>query len=198
MHTSTIAPLLGRRIFFTVSDLPLDKIHLTEPDFLVGFGTAFIEKSSLLLRGCGGGITAWKGTITPYANKFGVYISDSSTAAANSTIAPELVGQCALGRPWNALMRSVFMNTYLDSSIKPQGFIVWSTTASQYNASTIEAEWKDYGPGYNLTAILASNVTQLLTDDMVEQYRTPESVFMTPTGKQPAVDWIDEAYLGEI
>ena len=90
------------------------------------------------------------------------------------------------------------MNTYLDPSIKPQGFIVWSTTASQYNASTIEAEWKNYGPGYNLTAILASNVTQLLTDAMVQQYRTPESVFMTPTGKQPAVDWIDGAYLDRV
>ncbi|EME88625.1 carbohydrate esterase family 8 protein [Pseudocercospora fijiensis CIRAD86] len=35
-----------------------------QTDFLYGFGTLWIEKSRLLLRSCGGGITAWKGTNT--------------------------------------------------------------------------------------------------------------------------------------
>jgi hypothetical protein len=39
-------------------------------DFLYGFGTAWIESSLLSLRGCGGGITAWKGTNTTTQNKY--------------------------------------------------------------------------------------------------------------------------------
>jgi hypothetical protein len=39
-------------------------------DFLYGFGTAWIESSLLSLRGCGGAITAWKGTNTTTQNKY--------------------------------------------------------------------------------------------------------------------------------
>lgn len=85
-----------------------------QTDFLYGFGTLFIENSSLLLRNCGGGITAWKGTNTTFTNKYGVYISDSQLLAANSSIAPVIKDKCSLGRPWNALHRSLYINTYFD------------------------------------------------------------------------------------
>ena len=35
-----------------------------QTDFLYGFGTAWVERTKLLLRGCKGGIIAWKGTNT--------------------------------------------------------------------------------------------------------------------------------------
>lgn len=38
-----------------------DNVIAGQTDFLYGFGTAWIEKSTLALRNCGGGITAWKG-----------------------------------------------------------------------------------------------------------------------------------------
>lgn len=38
-----------------------DNIIAGQTDFLYGFGTAWIEQSTLTLRSCGGGITAWKG-----------------------------------------------------------------------------------------------------------------------------------------
>jgi pectin methylesterase-like acyl-CoA thioesterase len=38
-----------------------DTVIAGQTDFLYGFGTAWIEKSTLALRNCGGGITAWKG-----------------------------------------------------------------------------------------------------------------------------------------
>jgi pectin methylesterase-like acyl-CoA thioesterase len=69
-----------------------------QTDFLYGFGTAWIQSSKLLLRSCGGGITAWKGTRTSFPNKYGVYIHDSQVMKASSNLS--IKGKCALGRPW--------------------------------------------------------------------------------------------------
>lgn len=69
-----------------------------QTDFLYGFGTLWIEASKLLLRSCGGGITAWKGTNTTFTNKYGVYIHDSSVMKVNSSL--NITHKCALGRPW--------------------------------------------------------------------------------------------------
>lgn len=104
-----------------------------QTDFLYGFGTLWIQSSLLSLRSCGGGITAWKGTNTTFVNKYGVYIHDSSVLKANSSL--QIQGLCALGRPWNALHRSIFANTYLDDSIKPSGYIQWSATDPRVNYS---------------------------------------------------------------
>lgn len=99
-----------------------------ETDFLYGFGTLWIQDSELQLRGCGGGITAWKGTNTTFANHYGAYVHGSVVAAANASIAATMTGRCALGRPWNAAHRSIFANTWLDASIKASGYIEWSST----------------------------------------------------------------------
>jgi pectin methylesterase-like acyl-CoA thioesterase len=40
-----------------------DNVIAGQVDFLYGFGTAWIEQSTLALRNCGGGITAWKGNV---------------------------------------------------------------------------------------------------------------------------------------
>jgi pectin methylesterase-like acyl-CoA thioesterase len=69
-----------------------------QTDFLYGFGTAWIQSSMLKLRGCGGGITAWKGTNTTFVNKYGVYIHDSTVEKANASLS--IKAKCALGRPW--------------------------------------------------------------------------------------------------
>ncbi len=161
----------------------------------LGFGTAWVQHSTVLLRGCGGGIIAWKGTNTTFPNKYGAYISSSTVQAANSTVAATIVGKCALGRPWNAQHRSVYLNTELDASIKGQGYNTWSgapyAPGSNYNNYTVEAEYKSSGPGFNLAARIAGNVTQELTADQARAYRTPKDVFMTPTGEQPNIAWID-------
>lgn len=67
------------------------------------------------------------GTNTTFENKYGVYISESKVLAANSTIAPIIKGACPLGRPWNAQHRSIFMDSYFDESVLPEGYIGWGT-----------------------------------------------------------------------
>lgn len=166
-----------------------------QTDFLYGFGTAWIEKSKLTLRGCGGGIIAWKGLNTTYANKNGCYVSNSSLLAANSSIAPTMVGACALGRPWNAQQRSVYLNTYMDASILPIGYKGWTNdpATNRINNYTFMAEYKSYGPGFNLTARIAGNITKELNAKTVAPYDNPRDVFMTPQGVQPNVAWIDRS-----
>jgi hypothetical protein len=147
------------------------------------------------MRSCGGGVTAWKGTNTTFANKYGVYISDSFLNAANSSIAPAMVGKCYLGRPWNAQHRSVYINTYMDASIRGQGYEEWSSNplTDNYNNYTITDEYKSSGHGFNLTARIAGNVTQEFTADQARAYRTPKDVFMKPDGSQSDISWIDPA-----
>ena len=55
------------------------------------------------------------------------------------------------------------------------------------------AEYKDYGPGFNLTAReAASNVTIELTDEQYAPYSSPAKVFQYPfSGEFGNVAWID-------
>ncbi|CAI7616505.1 unnamed protein product [Penicillium glandicola] len=163
-----------------------ESILAGQTDFLYGFGTAWIQSSAVQLRGCGGGITAWKGTNTTTPNKYGVYIVDSSVRAANSSIAPDIKGLCALGRPWNSQHRSIFARSYEDGSIDPQGYIDWVVSGvSRFEEGvTLMAEYRDYGPGFNKTARLEGGVTSVLGWEGYEPYSTPQKVFVD-------TEWVD-------
>jgi len=171
-----------------------DNIIAGETDFLYGFGTAYFEKSTLSLRNCGGGITAWKGTNTTFDNKYGVYIDRTQVIAANRTIGQTIVGKCPLGRPWNSLHRSVFMDSYFDASVKDAGYIIWAGSPN-FNELTFMATWADFGPGYNEAAERSSGVTLVLDDEDVKPYRYPVDVFMTQDGTPGNVEWIDQSVL---
>ncbi|KAI8632939.1 carbohydrate esterase family 8 protein [Xylariaceae sp. FL1651] len=169
-----------------------DVVVAGQTDFLYGFGTLFLTYSTLSLRNCGGGITAWKGTNTTFANKYGVYISDSQVLAANSSIAPIIADRCSLGRPWNDEHRSLFINTYLDPSILPAGYTQWSGKPNGgIGVNTSMAVYNVYGPGYDAAAEQASNITKIFDDQEAKPYLRPVDVFMTPKGEQPNIAWID-------
>jgi pectin methylesterase-like acyl-CoA thioesterase len=163
-----------------------------QTDFLYGFGTLWLQSCLVSLRNCGGGITAWKGTNTTFTNRYGAYIHDSSVLAANTSIAAVIKGKCALGRPWNALHRSIFVNTYLDASVLAAGYIKWSATDPRVNANTTMAEYRDYGPGWNETARRESNVTIVMTEDEYKPYSTLVKIFQFPfSGEFGNTRWID-------
>ncbi|KAL3423776.1 pectinesterase family protein [Phlyctema vagabunda] len=161
-----------------------------QTDFFYGFGTAWVERTSVSLRNCGGGITAWKGTNTTFPNKYGVYIVDSNVHAANSSIAAIIKGKCPLGRPWNVQHRSIFARTYLDASILPTGYIDWNP--ARYTANlTLQAEYRDFGPGFNATGRALSRFDVQLTPLQYAPYSTPAKVFQTPDGTFGDTSWID-------
>ncbi|CCF36402.1 pectinesterase [Colletotrichum higginsianum] len=172
-----------------------DNVIAGQTDFLYGFGTAYIQNSTLSLRNCGGGITAWKGTNTTFDNKYGVYISDSQAIAANASIAQTIRGACPLGRPWNAQHRSIFMESYFDASIKPQGYIQWGATDNRINNYTFMAVYDDRGPGWTPAQMAASNITKVLDAAAVKTYRNPVDVFQTAEGTFGFVSWIDQSVL---
>ncbi|KAF5025837.1 hypothetical protein F66182_2059 [Fusarium sp. NRRL 66182] len=179
---------LGNAFFY-------DNIIAGQTDFLYGFGTAWVDRSTLSLRNCGGGITAWKGTNTTFENKYGVYIDNSKVMASNTTMAQNLVGKCPLGRPWNSQHRSIFMKSYFDPVVFPSGYIEWNPATPRVDNYTLMAVWNDFGPGYHVEALKASNVTRFLTDAEVRPYRSPSDVFQTPEGKFGNVRWIDRKAL---
>ncbi|KAL7271763.1 hypothetical protein RUND412_005457 [Rhizina undulata] len=159
-------------------------------DFLYGFGTAFISHSNLTLRSCGGGISAWKGTNTTFENTYGVYISDSYIQKANSSLS--ITNKCFLGRPWNSLHRSVFMNNYMDDSIAAQGYEDWVVSGvSRLNNYTYMAEYASYGPGWNETGRIEGNVTRLIGKKEAEKWNSPQKVFLTADGKHGETQWLD-------
>ncbi|KAM0282225.1 hypothetical protein ACHAQH_003089 [Verticillium albo-atrum] len=174
-----------------------DNVIAGQTDFLYGFGTAWVAHSTLSLRNCGGGITAWKGTNTTFPNKYGVYISDGSQVlAANASIAQTIKGRCPLGRPWNAQHRSIFSDTYLDASVLPAGYIRWGATDPRTTNLTFMAVHEDRGPGWNVTALEANvGVTVVLDDAGVEPYERPVDVFLTEEGVPGNVGWIDQSVL---
>lgn len=183
-----------------------------QTDFFYGFGTCWVTESAVTLRGCGGGITAWKGTNTTFENKYGVYIHDSDVRKANSSL--EITHKCYLGRPWNAQHRSIFAHSYLDDSINPSGYVQWGATDPRVNLSklcnpeiiiravltahlpyvdTTMAEYKTYGPGYNATGrAAAANITIELTKKQYAPFSSPERVFQFPTGEFGNTAWIDK------
>jgi hypothetical protein len=109
---------------------------------------------------------------------------------ANSSL--ELTGICALGRPWNALHRSIFANCNLDDSIKPSGYIAWGTTDPRLGANTTMAEYESYGPGWNATGRAVGNVTVVMDDAQYEPYSSVEKVFQYPfDGRSGNTGWVD-------
>lgn len=168
-----------------------DSIIAGQTDYLYGFGTLFVDKSTLLNRNCGGGVTAWKGTNTTFENKYGVYVADSQIIASNTSILEIKRGQCSLGRPWNSIHRSVIMDTYLDEAILPAGYTVWGGSPQNFNNLTTMAVYETFGPGNDDAAQKAGNVTLVWEKEDVRPYFRPLDVFMTWHGEQPNVDWID-------
>lgn len=91
-------------------------------------------------------------------------------------------------------MRSIFARTYLDDSILSTGFIDWNP--SHYvenvgNYSTIQAEYKNYGPGYNATGRAISLYDQVFNDTEWAPYSSPVEVFQDPEGNFGDVSWVD-------
>jgi pectin methylesterase-like acyl-CoA thioesterase len=172
-----------------------DAIIAGQTDYIYGFGALWVENSTLVSRSCSY-VTAMKGLNTTFPNKYGAYISNSRLISNNATVLNG-TGKCSLGRPWNSNHRSVFMNTYLDPQILPAGYTEWSGAVNgNIGVNTTMAVYNVYGPGNNVTAQQASNLTKIFTAAEVAPYSSPVKVFMTPQGEQPNVAWIDPlAYL---
>lgn len=88
-------------------------------------------------------------------------------------------------------MRAIFARTYLDDSILSTGYIDWAGTPRYTPNLTLQAEYKNYGPGYNATGRAISKFDVQLTESQWSVYDDPGKVFQTPEGAFGDTQWID-------
>ncbi|KAJ7708822.1 pectin lyase-like protein [Mycena rosella] len=151
-------------------------------DYIYGFGTAYFDQSLIGTRGAGC-TTAWKGTPN-YTNTYGAYFSQSSIVRApDANPALNLTGMQTLGRPWNNASVVVYIDSYMDSTINPAGFQIWSPTDPR-NETIYYAEEGSHGPGFNASARVSFD--HLLTTKQTRQNFTVEKIF---GGLPMWVDW---------
>lgn len=87
------------------------------------------------------------------------------------------------------------MKSYFDSSIMAQGYIPWGGSPQNVGPKTFLAVWDNRGPGNNVSAQIASNLTKVLDDAGVQPFRYPADVFITEDGEPRNVGWIDSSIL---
>lgn len=122
-----------------------------------------------------------------------MYIHDSTIAKANASLAEDIKGKCPLGRPWNALHRSIFSNCFLDDSVLPEGYIEWVPSEPRVGVNTTMAEYKNKGPGWDARARAKSNVSIVMDKKAYRPYNSIEKVFQWPgTGKAGNTRWVDQ------
>ncbi|KAG2130656.1 carbohydrate esterase family 8 protein [Suillus bovinus] len=160
----------------------VDSIIYGQTDYLFGFGMAWFQNVILANRACGGGITAWRGTS---GTRNGAYIADSKIIRSpDANITTKTDSGCSLGRPWNTMAVAVYLNTYMDESIRPAGFSSWSGKASIPD-TTFYAEFNSSGPGGDTSARVEQD--HILTSDQASSF-TLEEVF------EGIPAWIDFNY----
>lgn len=106
-------------------------------DFVFGWATAVFRDCDVVCKGDGGYVTA---ASTPEEHDFG-YVFDGCRIVGD---VPE--DSFHLGRPWRPYARTVFMNSYLDDHIRPEGWHNWDDPDKEETA--FYAEYRNDGPGF--------------------------------------------------
>lgn len=89
------------------------------------------------------------------------------------------------------------MDSYFDESIRPDGYTQWNPNDARITNLTFMAVYDGSGPGWNLEALEANNLTHVLDEDEVTPYRRPVDVFIDEHGTPGDVAWIDHSVLAE-
>ncbi|CEI63109.1 hypothetical protein FVEN_g345 [Fusarium venenatum] len=155
-------------------------------DFVWGYSKAYFKGCTLAAKRAKSAITAQS---RKDANAIGGYIFDQCLFTEAASATADLTGQVYLGRPYSAYALVVIKNSYLDGSIQPAGWKIWSTTDPRTDHVTF-AEYANEGPGSwekNSAAREAFGFATLLTKD---DYAL-ESVM-------DSTDWIDKTFWDSI
>lgn len=108
-------------------------------DFIWGYSKAYFHQC-YIASNTAGYITAQN---RPSASWAGGYIFDACYVTYTSTYGSS-TGTTYLGRPWSQYAIVVYMNSYLDKHISPEGWHIWSTSSPQTSVSTLQRERTKY------------------------------------------------------
>ncbi|MBC7874868.1 MAG: alpha/beta hydrolase fold domain-containing protein [Ferruginibacter sp.] len=125
-------------------------------DFIFGSSTVWFEKCHIHSKK-NSHITA---ASTPKRAGFGFVFNNCILTGDTS------LHSVSLGRPWRPYAHVVYLNTYMDPHIKPEGFSVWNNNDN--HLTTIFAEYQSYGPGAGKQTRL--NWTKQLTEEERKKY----------------------------
>lgn len=130
-------------------------------DFIFGSATAWFEKCRIYCKK-NSHITA---ASTPLEKEFG-YVFNRCRITGDSSL-----HQVSLGRPWRPGAAVTYLDTYMGSQIKAEGWSVWNTNNNHLTSRY--AEYNNYGPGADPRGRVPWS--RQLSSDEVKKY-TPEKV----------------------
>jgi pectinesterase len=141
-------------------------------DFIWGYGTAFFDSCTIASNAAGGSITAHNrasasaagGFYFDYSSITATIPSGPITSTANKSLSfsstSQFANSCYLGRPWNQYAKVVYMNSVLNSHIKPAGWSEWSASDPRSDGVIFD-EYANTGAGKwnSERASFATNIT---------------------------------------
>ncbi|KAI1473249.1 carbohydrate esterase family 8 protein [Daldinia caldariorum] len=147
-------------------------------DFVWGSGSAYLLNCTIVPNIKSTYIAAMK---RASASAVGGLVFDQCRIAATAG-ASATAGTVFLGRPWNQYSKVAYIKTYMDKSIAPAGWSIWSTSDPR-TSGVLFGEYQNTGPGA-ATSSRASFSRQLSKTD-VAQFQL--SKFFSSQG----TSWID-------
>ncbi|CAN6468228.1 unnamed protein product [Victoria cruziana] len=119
-------------------------------DFIFGNGAAVFQNCNIYARKP---LPNQKISITAQGRKdanqnTGFVIQKSALYPTSELAAVSSAYPAYLGRPWKPYARTVFMQTYMGSHIRPEGWLEW--LGHPYGSSVFYAEYENTGPGSDL------------------------------------------------
>jgi pectin methylesterase-like acyl-CoA thioesterase len=155
-------------------------------DFVWGYSQAYFKGCTIGAKRASSAITAHS---RASLSAVGGYIFDQClfTTAPDATV--DLTGRVYLGRPYSEYALVVIKNSYIDKTINPSGWKIWSATDPRTDHITF-AEFNNSGPSNwesNTAARTAFQYATLLSSDTYSLSSTMDST-----------SWIDMTYWDSI
>ncbi|KAK4493473.1 hypothetical protein RD792_006036 [Penstemon davidsonii] len=116
-------------------------------DFIFGDGAIVFQNCQIQARK---GLPNQKNTITAQGRKESVENTGFSFQFCNISVEPDVLAslnstQTYLGRPWKLYSRTIIMQSYISSAIRPEGWLEWN---GNFALDTLYyGEYMNYGPG---------------------------------------------------
>ncbi|EWY84732.1 hypothetical protein FOYG_12140 [Fusarium oxysporum NRRL 32931] len=124
-------------------------------DFIWGYSKAFFHQCYIASNTANAYVTANNRKSSSWA---GGFIFDKCKVTYTDSYGSNF-GTTSLGRPWSQYALVVYMNSFLDKHISPQGWATWSSSNPQ-TSNVLFGEFNNTGPG-NWTSSRASFATKL-------------------------------------
>ncbi|CZR48315.1 uncharacterized protein FPRO_12925 [Fusarium proliferatum ET1] len=124
-------------------------------DFIWGYSKAFFHGCYIASNTANAYITANNRKSSSWA---GGFVFDKCKVTYTDSYGSNF-GTTSLGRPWSQYALVVYMNSFLDKHISPQGWATWSSSNPQ-TSNVLFGEFNNTGPG-NWTTSRASFATKL-------------------------------------